>query len=83
MKKFLPYGKQAIDQDDVDAVVDVLTSDFLTQGPTVAQFENDFKVKVGVNYAVAVSNGTAALHLSLIALGLGRVTRLLQLQIHF
>ena len=71
LKKFLPYGKQAIDQDDVDAVVDVLTSDFLTQGPKVAQFENDFKVKVGVNYAVAVSNGTAALHLSLIALGIG------------
>jgi perosamine synthetase len=71
LKKFLPYGKQAIDQDDVDAVVNALTSDYLTQGPVIGQFEDAFKETVGAKYAVAVSNGTAALHLSLLALGIG------------
>ncbi|MEC8678057.1 MAG: aminotransferase class I/II-fold pyridoxal phosphate-dependent enzyme, partial [Candidatus Margulisiibacteriota bacterium] len=71
MKKFLPYGKQTIDQDDVDAVVNVLTSDYLTQGPMIGQFEAEFKETVGAKYAVAVSNGTAALQLCLLALGIG------------
>lgn len=71
MKTFLPYGKQSIDQDDVDAVVNALTSDYLTQGPTISQFEDAFKETVGAKFAVAVSNGTAALHLSLLALGIG------------
>ena len=71
LKKFLPYGKQTIDQDDVDAVVNVLTSDFLTQGPVIGQFEDVFKETVKSKYAVAVSSGTSALHLSLLALGIG------------
>jgi perosamine synthetase len=71
LKTFLPYGKQSIDQDDVDAVVNALTSDYLTQGPTVGQFEDAFKETVGAKFAIAVSNGTAALHLSLLALGIG------------
>ncbi|MBL6722802.1 MAG: UDP-4-amino-4,6-dideoxy-N-acetyl-beta-L-altrosamine transaminase [Candidatus Margulisbacteria bacterium] len=71
LKTFLPYGKQTIDQDDVDAVVNVLTSDYLTQGPMIGQFEDAFKETVGAKFAVAVSNGTAALQLSLLALGIG------------
>jgi len=71
LKKFLPYGKQNIDQDDVDAVVSVLTSDYLTQGPMIGQFEDAFKETFGAKFAVSVSNGTAALQLSLLALGIG------------
>lgn len=71
MNKFIPYGRQNITQQDIDAVVDVLKSDFLTQGPKIIEFENDFAKYVGAKFAVAVSNGTAALHLSTIALGLG------------
>ena len=71
LKKFLPYGKQSIDQDDIDAVVSVLNSDFLTQGPAVGKFEDAFKDTVAAKYAVAVSSGTSALHLSLLALGIG------------
>ena len=56
---------------DVDAVVNVLTSDYLTQGPVIGQFEAAFKETVGAKFAVAVSNGTAALQLSLLALGIG------------
>ena len=64
------YGKQSIDQSDIDAVVEALSSDFLTQGPRVLEFENHFSSYVGAKYAVAVSNCTAALHLSLMALGI-------------
>ena len=64
----IPYGKQDIQQSDIDAVVKVLKSDFLTQGPTVKRFEEEFADYVGVKYAVAVSNGTAALHLNTLAL---------------
>ena len=71
MKKFLPYGKQFIDQSDIDAVVNVLKSDYLTQGPVIGQFESAFKETVGAKFAVAVSNGTAALQLSLLALDIG------------
>ena len=63
MKK-IPYGKQSINQEDIQAVVDVLNSEFLTQGPTVLEFEKNFAKYVGAKYAVAVSNATAALHLS-------------------
>lgn len=66
--KAIPYGRQNITQQDIDAVVNVLKSDFLTQGPHVALFENAFAEYIGVKYAVAVSNGTAALHLSTLAL---------------
>lgn len=65
----IPYGKQSISQDDIDAVVEVLQSDYLTQGPKVKEFEDAFAEYVGAKYAVAVANGTAALHLNALALG--------------
>lgn len=65
----IPYGRQHITQADIDAVVDVLKSDFLTQGPHIKDFEDAFAAYVGAKYAVAVSNGTAALHLDAMALG--------------
>lgn len=66
--RFIPYGRQSITQEDIDAVVATLTSEFLTQGPKVAEFETAFANYVGSGYAVAVSNGTAALHLCALAL---------------
>lgn len=66
----IPYGKQNINQDDIDAVVNVLKSDFLTQGPKVVEFENDLARYCGAQYAKVVSNGTAALHLAYLAIGL-------------
>ena len=68
--KTIPYGKQNITEDDIKAVNDVLKSDYLTQGPKVLDFEIAFSKYVGSKYAIAVSNGTAALHLCTIALGL-------------
>jgi hypothetical protein len=65
----IPYGRQNITQDDIDAVADALQSDYLTQGPRIAKFEKEFAKYVGATYAVAVSNGTAALHLNALALG--------------
>lgn len=65
----IAYGRQNITQEDINAVVDVLKSDFLTQGPHVAEFEQAFADYIEVKYAVAVSNGTAALHLCTLALG--------------
>jgi perosamine synthetase len=67
---FLPYGRQTIDQADVDAVVDVLRSDWLTTGPQVERFERAFAAVAGAAHAVAVSNGTAALHAAAFAAGL-------------
>lgn len=67
MKK-IPYGKQNITQEDIDAVVEVLKSDFLTQGPTIKIFEDTFAAYVGAKYAIAVTNGTAALHLNAMVL---------------
>ncbi|MDO7853452.1 UDP-4-amino-4,6-dideoxy-N-acetyl-beta-L-altrosamine transaminase [Hymenobacter convexus] len=64
----LPYGRQFISEADVAAVVASLHADFLTQGPTVAEFEKQFAQYIGARYAVAVSNGTAALHLCALAL---------------
>jgi UDP-4-amino-4,6-dideoxy-N-acetyl-beta-L-altrosamine transaminase len=66
--KSIPYGRQYITDDDIQAVTDVLKSDYLTQGPKIAEFENSFAKYIGCKYAVAVSNGTAALHLSALAL---------------
>jgi len=65
----ISYGKQSIDQTDIDAVVKVLQGDWLTQGSSVYTFENDLKNYFGANHACAVSNGTAALHLTGLALG--------------
>jgi UDP-4-amino-4,6-dideoxy-N-acetyl-beta-L-altrosamine transaminase len=70
MKRNIPYGKQQITEDDTKAVVDALHSDFLTQGPRIAEFESNFANYVGSKYAIAVSNGTAALHLPLLAAGI-------------
>ena len=67
--KAIPYGKQYINSDDVNAVVETLNADFLTQGPKILEFEKAFASYIGCEYAVAVSNGTAALHLSALALG--------------
>lgn len=65
----IPYGKQSITAEDIEAVVESLQGDFLTQGPKIKEFEDAFAAYVGAKYAVAVSNGTAALHLSAMALG--------------
>ena len=68
--KPIPYGRQTISQEDIDAVSTSLQSDYLTQGPTISAFESAFSAYIDSQYAVAVSNGTAALHLSVLALGL-------------
>lgn len=67
----IPYGRQEIDADDISAVVDVLRGDWLTTGPSVEGFEEEFAAYVGADHAVAVSNGTAALHLCMIAGDIG------------
>jgi len=67
----IPYGRQDISQEDIDAVVDVLRSDFLTQGPCVPEFERLVGEAVNARYAVAVNSATSALHIACIALGLG------------
>lgn len=69
--RFIPYGKQTIDEDDIAAVVDVLRSDWLTTGPVVERFEEAMCDFVGGAHGVAVSNGTAALHTAVHALGIG------------
>jgi len=68
----IPYGRQDITQADIDAVVGVLQSDFLTQGPKVPLFEQAVANKVGAKHAVAVNSATSALHIACMSLGLGR-----------
>lgn len=68
---FLPYGRQAITQTDIDAVVEVLRSDWLTQGPTIPRFEKSLTEQIGAREAVACATGTAALHLAMLALEIG------------
>lgn len=67
----IPYGRQSITDEDAEEVIKILKSDFLTQGPAIKTFEDDFAKYIGAKYAVAISNGTAALHLSALALNLG------------
>src|SRR5579863_3078895 len=67
----IPYGRQAISDDDVRAVVDVLRSDFLTQGPVVPRFERAVAEYCRVPHAVAVNSATSALHVACLALGVG------------
>ena len=67
----IPYGKQSIDEDDIQAVIEVLKSDWLTTGPKVGEFEQAVANFVGSKYAVAVSSGTAALHAAMFAIGIG------------
>lgn len=69
--KPISYGRHALDEDDINAVVDVMRHGWLTQGPKIAEFEAAFAAKVGAKYAVAVSSGTAALHLAAMAAGIG------------
>ncbi len=68
----IPYGKQDISQQDIDSVVDVLKSDFLTQGPQVPAFEKALTEHTGAQYALAVNSATSALHIACLALGLGK-----------
>lgn len=68
----IPYGKQIIDDDDVNAVIEALKSPLITQGPIVKQFENALASYCGVKHAVAVNSGTAALHIACLALGIGK-----------
>ena len=79
----IPYGRQNIDQDDINAVVGTLKSDFLTQGPKVKEFEDAFAKYLGATYAVAVNNATAGLHLSVMALGLKEGDRVITTPITF
>ncbi len=67
---YIPYGKQSISQSDIDEVVKVLQSEYLTQGPAIAQFEDAVSRYCGAKYAVAVSSATAGLHISCLSLGL-------------
>ena len=79
----IPYGRQHITDDDINAVVKALKSDFLTQGPEIAAFEKAFADYIGCKYAVAVSNGTAALHLCTMALDVNKNSRVITSPITF
>lgn len=67
---YIPYGHQTIDEEDIQAVVDVLKSDYLTTGPKITEFEHKVAEYVGAKYAVAVNSGTAALHIACLAAGI-------------
>lgn len=69
--RFIPYGRQSIDDDDIQAVTDVLRSDWLTTGPAVERFEADLCAYTGARYGVAMSSGTATLHAAMFALNIG------------
>lgn len=83
MKNAILYGRQNIEQDDIDAVVKTLTADFLTQGPKVKEFEDKFATYIGAKYAVAVNNATSGLHLAVLALGLKEGERVITTSITF
>jgi UDP-4-amino-4,6-dideoxy-N-acetyl-beta-L-altrosamine transaminase len=68
----IPYGRQNINEEDIQAVVDVLRSDFITQGPAVPAFENIVANYCGASYAIAVNSATSALHIACLALGVGK-----------
>ena len=67
----IPYGRQSISEEDIEAVVEVLRSDFLTQGPAVPAFEESVASLSGAKYGVATNSATSALHLACVALGVG------------
>lgn len=81
--KAIPYGKQEITPEDITAVVEALQADFLTQGPRIDLFEQEFAAYIGVEYAVAVANGTAALHLAALALDVNEKSTVLCTPITF
>ncbi|CBW25277.1 lipopolysaccharide biosynthesis protein [Halobacteriovorax marinus SJ] len=83
MDKKIPYGRQEISKEDIDLVVSTLKSDFLTQGPRVVEFENAFASQVKAEYALSCSNGTAALHLAMMALDLKPGEKVLTTSITF
>ena len=82
-KSSIPYGKQDITKEDIEVVIEALKSDFLTQGPQVSEFENQFAKYVDAKYAVAVSNGTAALHLCALALNVSENVNVITTPITF
>jgi dTDP-4-amino-4,6-dideoxygalactose transaminase len=79
----IPYSRQNITEEDIQEVIKTLQSDFLTQGPKIGEFEEKFAQYVNAKYAVAVSNGTAALHLSCLALGIGKRQKVITTPITF
>ncbi len=81
--KTIPYGRQHIIQSDIDAVTDVLKSDYLTTGPKVKEFEDKFASYIGCKYAVTVANGTAALHLCTLALAVNEKSKVITSPITF
>ena len=68
----IPYGRQNIDREDINSVLKVLKSDFLTQGETVPRFEEIIKKKINSKYAVACNSATSALHIACLAIGLNK-----------
>ena len=83
MNYTIPYGKQYIEQKDIEAVVQTLKSDFLTQGPEIEKFEKAFAKYIGADYAIAVSNGTSALHLCALALDTNKKSKVITSPITF
>jgi UDP-4-amino-4,6-dideoxy-N-acetyl-beta-L-altrosamine transaminase len=83
MRKAIPYGRQHITEADIQAVNEVLVSDYLTTGPKVQEFEQKFATYIGADYAVAVANGTAALHLCALALGVDEQSKVITSPITF
>lgn len=81
--KAIPYGRQHITEEDIKAVVETLQSDYLTQGPKIQEFEEAFASYIGSNYAVALANGTAALHLCALALGVNKGDKVITTPITF
>ena len=81
--KPIPYGRQFITEEDIQEVVKVLKSDYLTQGPVINDFETAFAEYIGCKYAIAVSNGTAALHLSALAMDIKKGDKIITTPITF
>tara|TARA_B100000686_G_C16730441_1_gene940342 strand:- start:579 stop:1775 length:1197 start_codon:yes stop_codon:yes gene_type:complete len=81
--RFLPYGRQTIDNEDVKAVMEVFNGDYVTQGPLINEFEESFAEYVGAKYAVACNSGTSALHIACMALGLSQGGKLVTSPITF
>jgi UDP-4-amino-4,6-dideoxy-N-acetyl-beta-L-altrosamine transaminase len=81
--KSIPYGRQQITDEDIQSVIEVLHSDFLTQGPKIEEFEKKFAAYIGSKYAVAVANGTAALHLCALALNVSSKSKVITTPVTF
>ena len=83
ISNIIPYGRQNITKEDIEAVIEALKSDYLTQGPKINEFESKFAQYIGSKYAVAVANGTAALHLCALALGVTKGDKVITTPITF